>query len=98
MEWGAARFGRARGDLRVGVDVTAGDVKRGEGGFGILREPAAAGLDQARDWAAGACRASLAQHLGAATQLARQYDQRAIDVDPRTIDLDRPGNPELRGR
>src|SRR5205807_9979632 len=56
-----------------------------------------AGVDRARNRLVATRRAGLAQHLGGGAQLARQYDQGAIDVDPRTVDLDRPGNPELRG-
>jgi len=93
-----AGFGRTSGRRRAGRDIAAGDVECGEGGFGVLRQTAAAGFDEARDRLAGARRAGLAQHLGTAPQLRRQHDESAVDVDPRAEDLDRPGDAELRAR
>jgi uncharacterized membrane-anchored protein len=39
--------------------------------------------------------ATVAQHRSGAAQFARQYDQSAVEVDPRPEDLDRPGNADL---
>src|SRR6266446_3370672 len=42
-----AHVGRISGRSRVGVDIAAGDVERRQGGFGVLRQAAPAGLDEA---------------------------------------------------
>src|SRR5215472_9244343 len=90
-----AHVGQICGRSRVGVDIAAGDVERRQGGFRVLRQAAPPGLDEARDRLVGARRADLAQYLGTAAQLARQYDERAIDVDPRAVDHDGAGDAEL---
>jgi hypothetical protein len=40
VEGGAARFWDVCGGLRVWIEVSAGDIKGGEGGFGVLRQAA----------------------------------------------------------
>jgi len=78
------------------VVVAIGDVERRKGRFGILRQPASARLDKARDRPVAIGGTGLAQHRGAPAQLARQHDERAVDVDPRPGDLDGAGDAELR--
>src|SRR5271165_5027581 len=85
---GVARFGRLCGGLPTRGQIAAGEVERRQSGFRVLRQAAPTGLDEARNRPVTARGASLAQHRGAAAQLARQYDEGAVDVDPRAVDHD----------
>src|SRR5215469_3735595 len=82
---------------RGGAHVAAGDVERGQGRIGILRQAAAPGLDQVRLRKTGLRGAAVAQHLRGTAQFARQHDQGTVEVDPWADDLDRPRDPERRG-
>src|ERR1700756_4025587 len=94
MNGGTAQLDTICAGLRVWVEVATGDVERRQCRFRVLRQPAAARFDKARDRLAGARRAGLAQYLGTAAQLGRQHDQSAVDVDPRAVDHDGPRDAE----
>src|SRR6516225_5839787 len=91
--------GRRAGSRGRGrAHVAAGDVKRRNLRIGILRQPSATPLDQARLRKTALRSAAVAQDLRGVTQFARQHYQSAVEVDAWADNLDRPGDALLRAR